>query len=147
MKSDLHPEYRPVVYQDTSSDFAFLTREELEREIDHPGSFTDELRRRDPQLITRFYCDPVRNRPSGAEPLEAFSARVNAAIGEILERHRGQHTLVVTHAGVIRATLTHVLQAPLGAMYRMSVATASISRIRSDGERPPTVLFHGRTRL
>ena len=26
MKSDLHPEYRPVVYQDTSSDFAFLTR-------------------------------------------------------------------------------------------------------------------------
>ena len=39
------------------------------------------------------------------------------------------------------------LQAPLGAMYRMSVATASISRIRSDGERPPTVLFNGRTRL
>ena len=26
MKPDLHPEYRPVVYQDTSSDFAFLTR-------------------------------------------------------------------------------------------------------------------------
>jgi large subunit ribosomal protein L31 len=26
VKSDLHPEYRPVVYQDTSSDFAFLTR-------------------------------------------------------------------------------------------------------------------------
>ena len=48
---------------------------------------------------------------------------------------------------MIRAALTHVLQAPLGSMYRMSVATASISRIRSDGERPPTVLFHGRTRL
>ncbi len=26
MKPDLHPDYRPVVYQDTSSDFAFLTR-------------------------------------------------------------------------------------------------------------------------
>lgn len=26
MKPDLHPEYRLVVYQDTSSDFAFLTR-------------------------------------------------------------------------------------------------------------------------
>lgn len=30
MKPDLHPEYRPVVYQDTSSDFAFLTRSTIE---------------------------------------------------------------------------------------------------------------------
>ncbi len=26
MKADIHPEYRPVVFQDTSSDFSFLTR-------------------------------------------------------------------------------------------------------------------------
>ena len=26
MKADIHPEYRPVVFQDASSDFAFLTR-------------------------------------------------------------------------------------------------------------------------
>ena len=26
MKPDIHPEYRPVVFQDTSSDLAFLTR-------------------------------------------------------------------------------------------------------------------------
>lgn len=30
MKPELHPEYRPVVYQDTSSDFAFLTRSTIE---------------------------------------------------------------------------------------------------------------------
>ena len=30
MKPDLHPEYRQVVYQDTSSDFAFLTRSTIE---------------------------------------------------------------------------------------------------------------------
>ncbi|MDJ0663450.1 MAG: type B 50S ribosomal protein L31 [Acidimicrobiia bacterium] len=30
MKPDLHPEYRPVVYQDTSSDFAFLTRSTIQ---------------------------------------------------------------------------------------------------------------------
>lgn len=30
MKPKLHPEYRPVVYQDTSSDFAFLTRSTIE---------------------------------------------------------------------------------------------------------------------
>ena len=26
MKADIHPDYRPVVFQDVSSDFAFLTR-------------------------------------------------------------------------------------------------------------------------
>lgn len=108
------------------------------------GHTADELRAQDPKIITRFYHDPVTNRPAGAEPLQAFSDRVIAAFGDILDQHRGSHVLVVTHAGVIRATLTHVLNAPLGAMYRISVATASLSRIRVDGERPPTVLFSGR---
>ncbi len=30
MKPDIHPEYRPVVFQDTSSDLAFLTRSTIE---------------------------------------------------------------------------------------------------------------------
>ncbi len=30
MKADIHPEYREVVFQDTSSDFAFLTRSTVE---------------------------------------------------------------------------------------------------------------------
>ncbi len=30
MKSELHPEYRYVVFQDTSSDFRFLTRSTIE---------------------------------------------------------------------------------------------------------------------
>lgn len=29
MKADIHPEYRPVVFQDVSSDFSFLTRSTL----------------------------------------------------------------------------------------------------------------------
>lgn len=30
MKSDIHPAYRPVVFQDTSSDFHFLTKSTIE---------------------------------------------------------------------------------------------------------------------
>lgn len=30
MKADLHPEYREVVFQDISSDFAFLTRSTIQ---------------------------------------------------------------------------------------------------------------------
>lgn len=30
MKTDIHPNYRPVVFQDTSSNFAFLTKSTIE---------------------------------------------------------------------------------------------------------------------
>ena len=30
MKNDIHPEYRPVVFQDTNANFAFLTRSTIE---------------------------------------------------------------------------------------------------------------------
>ena len=30
MKKDIHPNYRPVVFQDTSADFAFLTKSTVE---------------------------------------------------------------------------------------------------------------------
>lgn len=30
MKPDIHPNYRPVVFQDTSSDFQFLTKSTIE---------------------------------------------------------------------------------------------------------------------
>lgn len=30
MKSDIHPEYRPVVFHDASADFMFLTRSTIE---------------------------------------------------------------------------------------------------------------------
>lgn len=32
MKAEIHPNYRPVVFQDTSSDFSFLTRSTVETE-------------------------------------------------------------------------------------------------------------------
>ena len=30
MKADIHPDYRPVVFQDTSSDFAFVTNSTID---------------------------------------------------------------------------------------------------------------------
>ncbi len=32
MKSDIHPNYRPVVFQDASADFSFITRSTIETE-------------------------------------------------------------------------------------------------------------------
>jgi alpha-ribazole phosphatase/probable phosphoglycerate mutase len=108
------------------------------------GKTGDELRSTDPEIISRFYHDPIRHRPTGAEPLERFSERVNDALDDCLEKYLGQHLLIIAHAGVIRAIVTRVLSAPLSSMYRLSVATAAITRLQQDGERPLSIIFHSK---
>lgn len=105
------------------------------------GKTPDELRRDQPQQYNAFYADPVCHRPPGAEDLGAFSARVVAAYQEMCEHHLGQQILVVTHAGVIRAIIAHVLLAEPAGMYRIKVDYASISRI-SVTERGAILEFH-----
>jgi alpha-ribazole phosphatase/probable phosphoglycerate mutase len=127
-----------------------LTIDERLKEVgfgDWEGKTSDQLRRQDPELLSKFYHDPINNRPQGAEPLETFSQRVTWALQEIISANSGRHLLIIAHAGVIRAILVHVLSAPLPAIYRMSIATASISRITTDGERPLSIQFQGKTRL
>ena len=99
---------------------------------DWEGRTRDELLRERADEYHAFYRDPVRNRPAGAEPLEAFGERVAQVFEQLARVHAGQHLLVVAHAGVIRATLGHVLQAPPVCWYRAAVDNASLSRFAYD---------------
>ena len=108
------------------------------------GRTAEELRRQDPDQWQRFFADPVTQRPAGAEPLTDFTARVIRAWDDAVQLHGDRHLLVVCHAGVIRAVMTHVLGAPLSAMYRIQVETGAVTRIRVETDRPPNLLFHGR---
>jgi alpha-ribazole phosphatase len=105
------------------------------------GRTAEQLRAEDPQQLTRFYHDPINARPAGAEPLADFQARVIAGFDALALAYPQQHVLVVTHAGVMRAVVAHVLNAPLEALYRIDVAYAALTRIRFDGERPPTLVL------
>ena len=102
-----------------------------------------ELDAADPGAVARFHADPVRNRPARAEPLEAFAARVAEAWRDWTEPARREPTLVVTHAGVVRAVMAEVLGIPLERLYRLQVANAGLTRIRLSDDRPATVMFHG----
>lgn len=114
---------------------------------DWEGLTGDQLRLRDPQILARFYRDPVQQRPEGAERLEDFQSRVSAVFEDIYSIHEGRRVLLVTHAGVIRAVIAHVVQAPVSALYRISIPTASLARVSSNAERPPTLAFFGRRSL
>ncbi len=81
------------------------------------GLTPDEILSRDSEALDHFYRDPVRNRPAGAEPLEAFSARVWEAYNDIARKHEGESVLIVGHAGVIRAITANVLGMSLDHVY------------------------------
>lgn len=105
------------------------------------GRTAEQLRAEDPEQLARFYHDPVNARPAGAEPLADFRARVIAGFQDLVRAYPQRHVLVVTHAGVMRAVVAHVLNAPPEAMYRIDVAYAALARVRFDGERPPTLVM------
>jgi len=88
----------------------------------------------------------VRNRPQGAEALDAFGQRVAAALDELISTCPGEHVLVVAHAGVIRAALGHVLQSDPVAWYRTRVDNAALTRFRR-GPYGNKLEFHNRPSL
>jgi broad specificity phosphatase PhoE len=107
------------------------------------GKTRAELEQLVPGQVGRFLSDPVTSRPPGAEPLDAFIARVQAGFDALLAACAGQPVLVVAHAGVIRAVMASVLQIPPAAMYRINVANAGITEIRTDRERSFSLYSHG----
>jgi alpha-ribazole phosphatase len=96
-----------------------------------------------PGQVARFLRDPVNSRPPGAEPLAEFTGRVQAGFIDLLEQFAGQSVLVVAHAGVIRAVMAYILEVPTERMYRIHVANAGLSRIRTDRDRQFYLVRHG----
>lgn len=110
------------------------------------GKTAAELRAVDPDILQRFWQDPITHRPAGAEPLAEFHARIGEAWQDLLTQFADQHTLVVCHAGVIRMSVLYLLGMPLQHLFRVQVGNASITRFaldRFDGQWFPRLQFHG----
>ncbi|HSJ49232.1 MAG TPA: histidine phosphatase family protein, partial [Gammaproteobacteria bacterium] len=48
----------------------------------------------------------------------------------MVQAHSGHRCLLVSHAGVMRAILAHIVQAGPAGLYRMQIPNAGLSRIR-----------------
>lgn len=106
------------------------------------GRTRAEICARDADAVDRFLADPLGHAPPGGEDLLAFRSRVVDAWCALLDRYRGQHVLVVCHAGVIRMVVTHVLGMPVHHLFRLQVPNARFTRIAADESPSPTLLFH-----
>lgn len=109
------------------------------------GRSAEEIWTREPQAMARFWSDPDRYPPPGAEPLTSFQDRVLAAWNRLVSAE-AKNILVIAHAGTIRVLLGHVLATPANMLLRLQVHHAAATRIRvyrdADGHAVPNLVFH-----
>ncbi|QUX24707.1 MULTISPECIES: histidine phosphatase family protein [Nocardiopsis] len=87
-----------------------------------------EAREHDPVAVDRWVSDP-RAAPPGGEAFASVSLRVGAARDALVERYRGRTVLVVTHVTPIKTLVQQALLAPVQALYRMHLDTASLTEV------------------
>jgi len=106
------------------------------------GRTPEDIEENEGDALERFLQDPVHNRPPGAEPLDDFAKRVDDVYSAIAEQYKGQHVLIVAHAGVIRAITSLILRMSLDDVYsRLKIEYAAIATTRiADGKKPVMVL-------
>lgn len=111
---------------------------------DWEGKTPDEILAEDSEALKRFYEDPVKNRPNGAEPLDTFSSRVWQAYQDVADQHKNQRVLIVAHAGVARAITANILQISLDDVYsRLRIEYGAIIHSCIDDGTPPQLLING----
>ncbi len=104
------------------------------------GRTAAELIDEDPVALEQFWTDPDTHSPPGGEPLSHFRARVLETWNMIIHIHTKQRILLVTHGGVIRVLLCHVLQRPVGKLLEIEVKHGALHtlRISVDENKMPT---------
>lgn len=106
---------------------------------DWEGQRIVDIQREHGESLRSFWDNPARFTPPNGEPISAFRDRVVAAANEVLDQHRGQHVLLISHGAVIRQLLCEWLQMPMTAFSNIAVPYAGLSRVRiyyRDGAAP-----------
>lgn len=88
---------------------------------DWDGLTPAEAAARAPELFARFQADPSGLAPPQGEPFDDFRRRVLSAFVQLTAQPAAGHQLMVTHAGVMRVLLSHVLDVDWRAVSRIAL--------------------------
>jgi broad specificity phosphatase PhoE len=116
------------------------------RELDFgelEGHTYDEIARERPALYRRWMDEPTRVCFPGGEGFDDVRVRAAAALAEIRSAHEGATIAVVTHGGVIRATLADALGLPTERIFALDVGYCRVSVIDWFGENAVVRLVNG----
>ena len=113
---------------------------------DWDGQAISAIQQTQADLLKNYWRNPFDFTPPNAEPMQDFYQRVVLGFEKTISQFQGQHCLLVTHGGVIRIILSHILQAEQLSFFRYDVPYASLSRIKiyhdNEGNWPQLVFFN-----
>jgi probable phosphoglycerate mutase len=92
------------------------------------GGQSDDPQEPASQVLTRFLKNPRWDAIEGMEPSGAFRERVTETVGGIISRRAGQRVVLVTHAGVINAYLSTLLDIQRDMFFLPEHASVTIVR-------------------
>ena len=67
--------------------------------------------------------------PPNGETFSQLQARGLSFLAEMLAKHKAEHIAIVTHGGMIRALLAHVLNMELKGLFRFNIDYASVTQL------------------
>lgn len=91
------------------------------------GLYFDEIERQYPEEYQRWKQDQAAFQPLQGESMSALVERAGAVVKRLMEAHRGQTIVVVTHVGPIRALVAKAIGLPLAAYRQLRIDPASVT--------------------
>ena len=99
------------------------------------GMSFGEVRDQHPDELQKWLGD-LDLAPGGGESFREVEKRVLAGLSRVVERYAGRTVIVVSHVTPIKTLIAHAVGAPLAALFRMELSTASVSVVSFYGEDP-----------
>ena len=106
------------------------------------GMTVAEIQAAFPGTYERWLADPLAHPAPGGENLEAFFARVVGAFTRMRESRPGADGILVSHGGVVKALLCHVLGLDMRALFRIKQDNTAINQIELDRDVRRVVLVN-----
>jgi broad specificity phosphatase PhoE/ribonuclease HI len=97
------------------------------------GQTFAEVREQRPEEI-ESWLGSLDVAPDGGESFREVEKRVLDGLSRVLETYAGKTVLVVSHVTPIKTLVAHAVDAPLDALFRMELSTASVSVVSFYGE-------------
>lgn len=97
---------------------------------DWDGLTAEQIKVTNEKELKDFWSNPAKNTPPNGESLVDFQQRVMTGLQNLITNHKDQNILLITHGGVIRIIIAHVLSMPLNKLLSLELPLASMSRIR-----------------
>ncbi len=94
------------------------------------GQTSQQLWQSDPSSLGAYWSDPFAFTPPGAESMQVFQQRVLGRFESLSQNLSSQQVLMVSHAGVIKLLLCHVLGVDARHLHRITIDHAGLSRLK-----------------